>query len=68
LVRALDSGDWKEKTITKEQFLQLLKAKIESISFISVRNDVARFIHNDKDLDIWSTGYFKDLTGEITFR
>lgn len=68
LVRARDSGDWKEKNITKDQFMQILEDKIASISFKSVRDDVIRFIQNDKDLDIWSTDYFKDLAEKITFK
>ena len=67
LVRAHDSGDWKDKNITKDQFMQLLEDKITSISFKIVRDDVTRFIQNDKDLDIWSTDYFKDLVEKITF-
>src|ERR1035437_5318342 len=67
LVRARDSGDWKEKNISKDQFMQLLEDKIASISFKIVRDDVIRFIQNDKDLDIWSTDYFKDLAEKITF-
>jgi len=68
LSRARASGDWKEKNITKEQFMQLLYDKIETISFDRIREDIVRFIPDDKVLDIWSPGYFKDLTGQIKFR
>jgi len=47
--------------------MQLLEDKIASISFKIVKDDVTRFIQNAKDLDIWSTVYFKDLAEKITF-
>jgi predicted nucleotidyltransferase component of viral defense system len=68
LVRARDSGDWKEDTIIKEQFMQLLQDKIASITFSSVRDDIVRFIRDDKILDIWSADYFRDLIGKIKFK
>ena len=48
--------------------MQLLDDKIASISFKIVKDDVIRFIQNDKELDIWSTDYFKDLAEKITFK
>src|ERR1035437_2082771 len=68
LVRARDSGDCKEDTINKEQFMQLLQDKIASITFSSVRDDIVRFIRDDKILDIWSADYFRDLIGKIKFK
>ena len=29
LIRSLDSGDWKEKSMTKEQFMSLFQNKIQ---------------------------------------
>jgi predicted nucleotidyltransferase component of viral defense system len=68
LLRARASSDWKEKDITKDQLRQLLYDKIASISFDRIREDIARFIPDDKVLDIWSPGYFKDLAGQIKFK
>jgi predicted nucleotidyltransferase component of viral defense system len=68
LSRVRASNDWKEKNITKEQFMQLLYDKIGSISFDRIREDIVRFIPDDKELDIWSPGYFKDLAGRIKFQ
>lgn len=67
-IRAQDNGDWKEESISKEQFVQLLKNKIDSFSFASVREDIERFIRDDKALDIWSADYFKDLIEKIKFK
>jgi predicted nucleotidyltransferase component of viral defense system len=68
LDRARDSGDWKEGTITKKQFMQLLQDKIYTISFNNVKEDIARFIRDDKALDIWSAKYFAELVEKIKFK
>lgn len=67
LTRAVQSGNWKGKTISKEQFLHLLKNKIETISFKHVKADVIRFINDDSVLNIWSAQYFNDLAGQMKF-
>lgn len=66
--RVHDNGHWKEETITEEQFMHLLREKIDSVSFANVREDVVRFIRDDKALDIWSAQYFKDLIEKIKFK
>ncbi len=65
LARAKDTKDWQEDNISKEQILELLDKKIESVSFRSIREDVVRFIKNDEVLHIWSQQYFKDLTSKM---
>jgi len=68
LIRARESGNWDEKKISKEQFLQLLANKISSVSFNSVKADIVRFVNNDKVLDIWSAKYFNDLIEQMKFK
>lgn len=67
LARAKDTKDWQDNTITKEQILNLLVMKIESVSFSSIKEDVVRFIKNDQVLGIWSPQYFKDLINKMKF-
>lgn len=67
LNRAIETNDWKEKTITNEQILQLLTEKINDVSFEAVKEDVRRFIPNDEKLKIWSANYFKDLIQKMKF-
>ena len=67
LIRSQDSGGWKEKLMTKEQFMTLLQNKIQSVSFNSIRNDIVRFIPDDKMIEIWSPQYFSDLVQKIKF-
>ena len=67
LIRSRNSGDWKEELMTKEQFMTLLQNKIQSVSFNSIREDVVRFIPDDKMIKIWSPQYFSDLGQKIKF-
>jgi predicted nucleotidyltransferase component of viral defense system len=68
LVRARNSGDWGEKTINQKKFMQLLSDKISTVSFKSVREDIVRFVRDDKALEIWSAEYFRDLIEKIKFK
>lgn len=65
LLRARDTGDWIEDAITQDQLIELLKAKIDAVSFDSVREDIVRFIPDTSVLDIWSPQYFKDLVDKL---
>lgn len=67
LQRAKETKDWSEEQISKEQIIQLLIAKIENVSFDSIKEDVVRFIADDKKLAIWSPNYFNDLIQKMKF-
>jgi predicted nucleotidyltransferase component of viral defense system len=67
LQRAKETNDWTEDQISQEQILQLLITKIESVAFDSVKEDVVRFIADNKKLAIWSPNYFKDLIQKMKF-
>jgi predicted nucleotidyltransferase component of viral defense system len=68
VIRAKDSGDLKKSSLTKNEFLDLLTRKIKSVSFPRVREDIVRFIRDDRALDIWSLQYFLDLSTKIKFK
>ena len=68
LLRAQDTGDWKEETITQERILNLLSDKIKSVDFDNVKEDVVRFIPDDSILDIWEEPYFLDLVKNLKFQ
>lgn len=68
LARARDSGDWTKSTINQKEFMKLLTDKIENVSFARIREDVVRFIRDDKVLDIWSASYFRELITKIRFK
>ncbi len=67
LIRAQNSGDWKENDISKQQFLKLLQDKMEKVSFKNILDDITPFIRNEKIIDIWSKDYFKDLIEKLKF-
>ncbi len=61
LKRAKDTGDWAKQSITENQIKELLKDKFNTVSFDNIKEDVVRFIKDDKALNIWSPKYFNDL-------
>jgi predicted nucleotidyltransferase component of viral defense system len=63
--RAKNSGDWPKDTITKNEFLDLLNAKIGTVDLGRVKADIVRFIPDPKVLDIWSPQYFRDLATHL---
>ena len=67
LSRAKDTGHWKAEEITREEIIELLKDKIDSVSFANIKEDVVRFIKDDNVLSIWSASYFKDLVEKMKF-
>jgi predicted nucleotidyltransferase component of viral defense system len=67
LLRAQDTTDWNAEIITNEQILELINHKIESVSFTNIKEDVIRFIKDEKVLSIWSAKYFKDLVEKMKF-
>lgn len=67
LMRASETNDWQEASISKEQILELLRDKINSVSFDAVKDDVRKFIRNDEQLKIWNANYFNDLVEKMRF-
>jgi hypothetical protein len=67
LVRATETNDWHEAAISKEQIVDLLKDKFNSVSFDAVKDDVRKFIRSDEQLTIWNATYFTDLVEKIKF-
>src|SRR5690606_17672559 len=61
LARAQDTGNWTNSTIEKEELLDLLKKRIDSVSMEAVKEDIVKFIPDNKKLDIWSKKYFLEL-------
>jgi len=63
--RAIESGDWSKKSISRDQLLELLHSKINAIKIENVKEDVIRFIPNPTDLEIRSQDYFHQLIGNL---
>lgn len=61
-IRAVQSKDWlSKKQINKEELINLLIHKIEQVKFEQIKEDVIRFIPDQKAIEIWSKKYFLDL-------
>ena len=63
--RAIESGDWSQESMTKNQLLDLLTLKIATLDINRVKEDVIRFIPNPQDLDIWSRAYFQQVCEKL---
>lgn len=53
--------------LNKDKLKELLKAKIEKTNIDMAKRDVLPFIQEKKELDLWSTEYFKQLVDMLTF-
>ncbi len=67
-LRAIDTGDWNQPVIAADEFINLVKEKIAAVSFENIKDDIVRFIPDDKVLEIWSPKYFRDLADQIKFQ
>ncbi len=65
VLRAKDSGDWNNDTITENEFRDLLTEKIDSVNMQYVRDDIRRFIKDQDTLEIWSPKYFHELATHL---
>ncbi len=65
MLRAVDSGDWPKETITQDEFMELLHAKIDEVNLNRVKDDIVRFIPDPKVIERWSPKYFHDLVGYL---
>lgn len=67
-IRSIDSDDWKKSSISEKEFTALLLKKIDAVSFKAIKEDIAKFIRDDKVLEIWSPAYFKELVRHIQYQ
>jgi hypothetical protein len=67
-LRAKNSGNWQQSTLSEEAFRALLNQRIDTVSFDSIREDIVRFIPDARVLDIWSPAYFKDLARHLKMK
>lgn len=65
--RCIQSGHVLPEEFTKEEFIRLLKKRIQDTNIERVKADIIPFIKDNKDLNIWSTEYFLKLIELIKF-
>jgi len=63
----VDIGDWPKETITQDEFMELLHAKIDEVNLDRVKDDIVRFIPDPKVIAVWSPKYFHDLVDHLKF-
>ncbi|KAF5053641.1 Nucleotidyl transferase AbiEii toxin, Type IV TA system [anaerobic digester metagenome] len=59
--RSRQSGHWSGGDMNKEQFMEILHKRTESVDFVSARQDVEHFVGDPEQLAIWSREYFHQL-------
>jgi predicted nucleotidyltransferase component of viral defense system len=55
------------RNMDKDDFLKLLKEKLTTTDINSVKQDVAAFVFNPAELEIWSNDYFVKLAEKIVW-
>ena len=65
--RSIQSGAWNKESMTRKEFTHLLIHKVDQVSMDDIKEDIVRFIPDDKPLEIWSRDYFKTLAKRIRF-
>ena len=54
--------------LSKEDFLEALHERLATTDIESVKQDAARFIFDQRDIEIWSNDYFLKLADMIVFK
>lgn len=54
--------------ITREEFIDLLTDRIKKTDIESAKKDVANFVYDEKELDIWSEKFFLDQIPFMKFK
>ncbi len=66
--RAFQSQHLPDNNIEKDEFIKILKEKIESVDFKNAAAEVSVFIKDQSALEIWSKDYFLQLADMINFK
>ena len=53
--------------LSPDQCMEMIARRIESVDFASARADVAAFIPDPRDLDVWSVDYFHHVLNNLQF-
>ncbi len=66
--RMRQSGYWTSSHhLTPEIFIDLLKKKIDQVSFEMAKNDIVAFVKDPRKVDVWSKDFFLSLVPKILF-
>lgn len=63
--RMRQSGHWSGEAISLDTLRRLLAERIEVIDFRKAAEEVRAFLHDPRELDLWSKEFFLELTARI---
>lgn len=55
------------KDVSQDEFMDLLRQRLSSTDIGMVKADVLPFVRDDRELEIWSNGYFLQLADMVRF-
>jgi predicted nucleotidyltransferase component of viral defense system len=64
--RMRQSGHWKGETITMEVLNRLLNDRFSKLDFNEAANEVRVFLHDSREVELWSNAFFIDLANRLT--
>lgn len=67
LKQSCKAFDDKVGDISKEKVLELLDKRIEELDITMAKDDVSRFIYDQKELELWSKEFFKSIATMVKF-
>ncbi|MFA7084614.1 MAG: nucleotidyl transferase AbiEii/AbiGii toxin family protein [Arcobacteraceae bacterium] len=65
--RMKDNGNFEKEVLTKDEFAEILHAKIETLDVEQAINEVKGFVKDIRVFDFWSRDYFKLLASRVKF-
>jgi hypothetical protein len=65
--RMKESGNFEKDVLTKEEFIELLNNKIDTLDIEQAINEVKGFVKDVRVFDFWSKDYFKLLASKVVF-
>ena len=65
--RMKESGNFDKEILTKEEFAELLRNKIDTLDIEQAINEVKGFVKDVRVFDFWSKDYFKLLASRVVF-
>lgn len=68
LKQSCKAFDDKICVVSKEKVLELLNKRIEDLDITMAKDDVSRFIYDQRELELWSKDFFRAIVSMIKFR
>lgn len=63
--RMRQSGHWDGDPLDHQTLIRLLRERIAEIDFGKAADEVRPFLHDPRELELWSTDFFLEVAGRI---